>query len=61
PEALFPLVNGRPGFPTLAPGVVNHIKLPIVVSDEAFRQATGFRHIFEEVQIMEAYRQELLG
>lgn len=55
PEPLFRFVNGRRGFPPLEPGAVNHVKYPIVISDEAFREATGFRHCFDEVQTMEAY------
>jgi UDP-glucose 4-epimerase len=56
PEPLFGFVSGRPGFPELEAGAVNHIKYPIVVSGDAFVKATGFRHNFDEAQTMEAFR-----
>jgi len=43
----------RSPLPTSA---INHIKYPVVVSAEAFKSATGFRHRLDERQLLEAYR-----
>jgi len=56
PEILFPYIIGRTAFPKLESGAVNHIKYPIVVSDKAFRAATGYEHHFDEVQTLESFR-----
>lgn len=56
PEPLFVRLLGRFGFPRLPPGAVNHIKYPVVVDDGAFRQATGFKHDFDEQTTVGAWR-----
>jgi UDP-glucose 4-epimerase len=56
PEPVFRRALGRFGLPNLPPGAVNHVKYSIVVDGEAFRQATGFTHRFDEIQTMEAFR-----
>jgi UDP-glucose 4-epimerase len=47
-RVLHPLLLGRFGLPRLPAGAVAHIKYPIVISDRAFRQATGFSHRHSE-------------
>jgi UDP-glucose 4-epimerase len=56
PEPLYERVLGRFGFAELPPGAVNHIKYPLVVDDAAFREATGFRFVYDEVTTMEGFR-----
>lgn len=56
PDPLFSHVLGRFGFPRMPSGSLSHIKYPIVVSSEAFQQATGFTPEMDEVQAMEAFR-----
>ena len=36
--------SGASGFPQLPTGALTHIKYPVVVDAQAFRQATGFEH-----------------
>jgi hypothetical protein len=55
-RALHPLLLGRFGLPRLPTGAVAHIKYPIVISDRAFRQATGFVPRYEEYATLEAFR-----
>jgi UDP-glucose 4-epimerase len=55
-RALHPLLLGRFGLPRLPAGAVAHIKYPIVISDKAFRQATGFKPVFAEYETLEAFR-----
>jgi UDP-glucose 4-epimerase len=56
PEPLFRLAMGRFGLPRLPPGAVEHIKYPVVIDAGAFREATGFRHEYDEDQTMQAFR-----
>lgn len=53
---LHPLLLGRFGLPRLPAGAVAHIKYPIVISDRAFRQATGFTAKFGEYETLDAFR-----
>ena len=55
-RALHPLLLGRFGLPRLPAGAVAHIKYPIVISDKAFRQATGFQPAYAEYETLEAFR-----
>jgi UDP-glucose 4-epimerase len=55
-RALHPLLLGRFGLPRLPTGAVAHIKYPIVISDRAFRQATGFVPAHNEYETLEAFR-----
>lgn len=55
PEPLFNKVSGRFGLPSLPAGAINHIKYPIVVDGGAFREATGFEHLYDEVQTMRSF------
>ena len=55
-EPVFSRILGRFGFPRLPAGAVNHVKYSIVVDDSAFREATGFDHVFDETRTMEAFR-----
>ncbi|MDY0002509.1 MAG: SDR family oxidoreductase [Polyangia bacterium] len=56
PDLLFPHLLGPLGLPRMPPGAVSHVKYPIVVSAEPFREATGFAPTFDEVQTMESFR-----
>lgn len=56
PEMLYPYISGRFGLRRMPAGAVSHVKYPIVVSSEAFRKATGFRHELDEVKAMESFR-----
>jgi UDP-glucose 4-epimerase len=56
PEPLYARILGRFGFPRLPAGAENHIKYSIVVDDSAFRAATGFQHLYDENQVMQAFR-----
>jgi UDP-glucose 4-epimerase len=54
-RVLHPLLLGRFGLPHLVAGAVAHIKYPIVISDRAFREATGFQHRHGEYETLAAY------
>ena len=54
-RVLHPLLLGRFGLPSLPAGAVAHIKYPIVISDRAFREATGFRHRHGEYETLAAF------
>ena len=56
PPALCRRVLGHFGFPKLPPGAITHLKYPIVLEDAPFREATGYRHEFDEIQTMEAFK-----
>jgi UDP-glucose 4-epimerase len=55
-RVLHPLLLGRLGLPRLSTGAVAHIKYPIVISDESFRRATGFRPEHAEYETLAAFR-----
>jgi UDP-glucose 4-epimerase len=57
PEIAVQAVLGRFGFPKMPPGALGHVKYPVVVDAQAFREQTGFAHAFDEVQTLQAYRQ----
>jgi len=52
--------TGRSTVP-LPKGAVQHIKFPIVVDARAFREATGFLHSVNEVEVLRRYRRILAG
>jgi UDP-glucose 4-epimerase len=56
PEAVLKRLLGRFGFPRLPVGALEHLKYPIVVDAKAFRDATGFRHQVDEVEVLRRYR-----
>ncbi len=56
PEPLFRLALGRFGLPRLPQGAVDHIKYPVVIDGKAFREATGFHHLYDEDDTMIAFR-----
>ena len=35
---------------------MEHIKYPIVVDGRAWREASGFKHEFDEVEVVKRYR-----
>jgi UDP-glucose 4-epimerase len=55
-RVLHPLLLGRLGLPRLSTGAVAHIKYPIVISDQSFRAATGFRPAHAEYETLAAFR-----
>jgi len=55
-RAMYPLLLGRLGLPRLTTGAVAHIKYPIVISDQSFRTATGFRPEHGEYETLAAFR-----
>jgi UDP-glucose 4-epimerase len=54
-RVLHPFLLGRFGLPRLPAGAVAHIKYPIVISDRAFRNATGFQHAHGEYETLAAF------
>ena len=56
PEPLFDRALGRFGLPKLPKGASAHVKYPVVVDGGLFREATGFKHQYDEIQTMEAFR-----
>lgn len=57
PEPLFGFMLGRFGLSRLPVGATNHIKFPVVVDTTTFRQATGFKHQWDEYETLAAFRQ----
>ena len=56
PEAILSRLMGHFGLPALPKGAMEHIKYPIVVDGRAWREASGFRHEFDEVEVVKRYR-----
>ncbi|MBL8602199.1 MAG: NAD-dependent epimerase/dehydratase family protein [Myxococcales bacterium] len=56
PEFVFHVMRGRLGFPQLPPGAMTHVKYPVVVDGDAFRQATGWRHRIEDDACLREFR-----
>lgn len=56
PDLLYSTALGHFGLPRLPAGAINHVKYPIVVKADAFKEATGFTPEFDEVQSMESFR-----
>jgi UDP-glucose 4-epimerase len=56
PEFLLRQLLGRGGFPSLPPGALGHLKYSLVIDAAAFRKATGFRHMYSEVETAELFR-----
>lgn len=57
PEPAFRFLLGRFGIPYLPPGAVDHVKYPVVIDDRAFREATGFRPRYDEMDCMRSFRE----
>jgi UDP-glucose 4-epimerase len=57
PEVLLATALGRFGLPKLPPGALSHIKYPIVVDARSFREKTHFKHRFDEVETLRAFRE----
>jgi UDP-glucose 4-epimerase len=57
PESLLARLLGRFGFPRLSQGTLSHIKYPIVVDSQRFREATGFRYANDEGRIIRIFRE----
>ena len=55
PEPLLALLLGRFGLPSLSRGALAHIKFPIVVDGQAFRQATGYDHRYDELETVRVF------
>jgi UDP-glucose 4-epimerase len=56
PEFAVKAALGRFGFPKMPPGALGHVKYPVVVDARAFREHTGFAHVYDEVRTLEEYR-----
>ena len=56
PEILLESLIGRFGFPRLPKGALTHIKYPVVVDPEAFREVTGFRYKHDEMEAIRSFR-----
>lgn len=56
PQILYASTARRLMRSPLPTSAINHIKYPVVVNSEAFREATGFQHRLNERQLLEAYR-----
>lgn len=56
PETLFGAMQGRFGFSSLSEKAARHLKYPIVIDDTLFREATGFRHAYDELETIEGFR-----
>lgn len=56
PAAAISAVQGRLGFSKLAGGAARHLRYPIVIDGSAFAEATGWRHRFDELQCVDAFR-----
>jgi UDP-glucose 4-epimerase len=48
PESMFSFMLGKFGLPKLPRGAVAHLKYPIVIDARAFREASGFQHVYDE-------------
>jgi UDP-glucose 4-epimerase len=57
PRFLLARVLGHGGLPKLPEGALSHIQFPIVVDGGAFRKATGFNHVFSELETIRAFAQ----
>ncbi len=57
PEFVLSGMLGRFGLPRLPTGAITHLKYPIVVDAQAFRQHTGFAHRHDELETIRAYRE----
>ncbi len=52
PEPMFRLALGRMGLPRLPQGAVAHMKFPVIINGNAFREATGFAYQHEHRKIL---------
>ncbi len=57
PELVLEGLIGRFGFPKLPKGALQHIKYPVVVEARSFREKTGFRHAYDELDAIRAFRE----
>ena len=57
PELILEGLIGRFGFPRLPRGALTHIKYPVVVDAKAFRETTGFRHKYDEIETIRSFRE----
>jgi UDP-glucose 4-epimerase len=56
PEFLLGRLMGRGGLPSLPAGALTHLKYPIVVDPKRFKDATGFKPEFDEVDTLHSVR-----
>jgi UDP-glucose 4-epimerase len=56
PEFILHGMIGRFGFPRLPKGALTHIMYPVVVDAKAFREATGFDHVHDEIATIASFR-----
>jgi UDP-glucose 4-epimerase len=57
PEFVLSGILGRFGFPRLPAGATNHLKYAVVVDAKAFREQTGFKHEYDEIETIRSYRE----
>ncbi len=57
PEPLFHGALGRFGLPRLPHGAIAHLKYPIIMDSQPFREATGFSHQFDEYRAIRDFRE----
>jgi UDP-glucose 4-epimerase len=57
PEFVVAGMLGRFGFPKLPTGALTHVKYPVVVDPRAFREASGFAHLYDEVAAIRSFRE----
>ncbi len=58
PQGLLRRLIGRLGLPKLPVGALEHLKYPIVVDTQAFRDATRWNHRFDELQTIRAFAEQ---
>lgn len=56
PALIMNLTLGRFGLPRLPKGAIDHIKYPIVIESEPFREASGFSPLHDEDETMRDFR-----
>jgi UDP-glucose 4-epimerase len=52
---MFTFMLGKFGLPKLPRGATAHLKYPIVIDARAFREASGFQHVFDEYDTLRDY------
>jgi UDP-glucose 4-epimerase len=56
PEIVLTSMLGRFGLPRLPKGAISHLKYPVVVDGRAYQAQTGFRHQYDEIETIGAFR-----
>lgn len=56
PEFLFSSMVHRFAFSNLPATAINHVKYPVVIQDQPFRDLTGYKHQIDESQLLASFR-----